>query len=66
MYVNNKCGEKCHVKCLSTMNVMNDKNISASKKAKDVKSTSEEWDANKIVFRVLLLVSCFKILLTPT
>ncbi|KAK1123389.1 hypothetical protein K0M31_008099 [Melipona bicolor] len=48
------------------MNITNDKNISASKKAKDVKSTSEEWDASKIVFRVLLLVSCFKVLLVPT
>ncbi|XP_060830328.1 probable dolichyl pyrophosphate Glc1Man9GlcNAc2 alpha-1,3-glucosyltransferase isoform X3 [Bombus pascuorum] len=47
------------------MDISSNKNAFASKKVQKMNSTLEEWDANKIVFRVLLLVSCLKVLLMP-
>ncbi|XP_071874031.1 ALG6/ALG8 family glucosyltransferase xit isoform X1 [Bombus fervidus] len=48
------------------MDISSNKNTFAPKKVQKMNSTLEEWDANKIVFRVLLLVSCLKVLLMPT
>ncbi|XP_033316014.1 probable dolichyl pyrophosphate Glc1Man9GlcNAc2 alpha-1,3-glucosyltransferase isoform X3 [Bombus bifarius] len=48
------------------MDISSNKDVFAPKKVQKMNSTLEEWDANKIVFRVLLLVSCLKVLLMPT
>ncbi|XP_033364751.1 probable dolichyl pyrophosphate Glc1Man9GlcNAc2 alpha-1,3-glucosyltransferase isoform X3 [Bombus vosnesenskii] len=48
------------------MDISSNKDVFALKKVQKMNSTLEEWDANKIVFRVLLLVSCLKVLLMPT
>ncbi|XP_017791110.1 PREDICTED: probable dolichyl pyrophosphate Glc1Man9GlcNAc2 alpha-1,3-glucosyltransferase [Habropoda laboriosa] len=47
------------------MNITSDKTISALKR-KEINFLSEKWNGNRIIFRIFLLVTCFKVLLIPT